>query len=144
MLELKHIDLREDPQSGYYIKSEVVEVTFATSAGELISREGPNRYAVGDALITGSTGDRWCVSRERFDTKYEPLSPGTHGTDGSYRNKPIPVLAKQMGEAFCIARSAGGDTLRGAPRDWLMQYGPGDFGITENTRFQQVYRRFAG
>ncbi|MFX5743134.1 PGDYG domain-containing protein, partial [Acinetobacter baumannii] len=24
-----------------------------------MSLEGPNRYAPGDALITGSTGDRW-------------------------------------------------------------------------------------
>ncbi len=141
MLELKNIDLRQDPGSGRYVKNEVVQVTFAKNNGELISREGPNRYATGDALITGSTGDNWCVSRERFDAKYEALSPMTQGQDGAYRNKPIPVLAKQMGEAFSIARSAGGDVLCGAAQDWLMQYGPGDFGITQNARFQQVYRR---
>lgn len=140
MRELKDVDLRRDPEGRSYIKSETVQVQFAETTGELISREGPNRYAPGDALITGSTGDRWCVSRERFNSKYEPVAAIRHGEDGAYRNKPIPVLAKQMREPFCIARSTGGDVLRGAAQDWLMQYGPGDFGITENARFQKIYR----
>ncbi|MES2356454.1 MAG: PGDYG domain-containing protein [Pseudomonadota bacterium] len=142
MFELKNIDLRSDPDSGQYIKSETVHVAFATSDGELISREGPNRYAVGDALITGSTGNQWSVSRDRFDAKYEPVQPLTLGEEGAYRNKPIPVLAKQMHEAFKIARSSGGDMLAGNAEDWLMQYAPDDFGIVENPRFQQVYKLF--
>src|SRR5437867_4246340 len=119
MLKLKDIDLHSDPESRYYVKSEVVQVTFAESNGELRSREGINRYAAGDALITGSTGDRWCVSRDRFDSKYEPLAPLKHGEKGAYRNKPIPVLAKQMREPFSIARSNGGDILQGSAQDWL-------------------------
>jgi len=140
MLELKNIDLRSDPESGEYIKNEAVHVAFAKREGELISREGPNRYAEGDALITGSTGNRWSVSRDRFDAKYEPVPPLRLGEDGVYRNKPIPVLAKQMHEPFKIARSNGGDMLSGDKNDWLMQYAPGDFGIVENPRFQQVYK----
>ncbi len=142
MIELSHIDLRTDAKAGSYIKSEVVRVEFAQQDGELISLEGPNRFMVGDALITGSTGDRWCVSRDRFNAKYEPVPPTRYGEDGAYRNKPIPVLAKQMPEPFTLARSAGGDVLRGAAGDWVMQYAPGDFGVTENKRFQQVYRAF--
>jgi len=140
MLELKNVDLRADPESGYFVKTEVVQVAFAKHDGELISREGQNRYRVGDALITGSTGDRWCVSRDRFDAKYEPVADLALGDDGTYRNKPIPVLARQMREPFSIARTAGGDVLRGSAQDWLMQYAPGDFGITADERFQQVYR----
>jgi hypothetical protein len=45
------------------VKNEQVQVVFAGSAGELISRAVPNRYHAGDALITGSTGYRW-VERE--------------------------------------------------------------------------------
>jgi sugar transferase (PEP-CTERM/EpsH1 system associated) len=52
--------------------------------------------------------DRFQVPRDRFDAKYEALSPLQHGEAGSYRNKPIPVLAKQMLQPFSIARSAGG------------------------------------
>ena len=54
--------------------------------------------------------------------------------------RPVPVLARQMDSAFCIERSAGGDLLRGAALDWLLQYAPGDYGIVENARFQAVYR----
>ena len=137
---LKDIDLRHDAAARYYVKSEQVQVVFAELSGEVISREGPNRYAMGDALITSDSGDKWCVSRDRFEQKYEPLSGVRFGENGSYRNKPMPVLAKQMTEPFSVARSIGGDVLHGAIGDWLMQYAPSDFGITENRRFQSVYR----
>ena len=61
MLELKHLDLRTDPQARRVVKDETVAVAFAEVDGELMSLEGPNRYVAGDALITGSTGDRWVV-----------------------------------------------------------------------------------
>ncbi len=140
MPELKNIDLRNDPNAARYVKNELVLVAFAGATGELISREGLNRFQTGDALITGSTGDRWCVSRDRFDAKYEAVPPLSHGADGRYRNRPIPVLAKQMRTAFSIARCENGDLLLGLTQDWLLQYGPGDFGIVENARFQKVYR----
>lgn len=142
MLELKNIDLTTDRTALLFVKDEVVDVVFARSAGELISREGPNRFEAGDALITGSTGDRWSVSRGRFDDKYAPVAPANAGDDGPYRARPVPVLAKQMVEAFSLARSSGGDLLQGLAHDWLLQYAPGDFGIIANARFQKVYRPF--
>lgn len=141
MLELNPIDLTQDRSAALFVKDEVVDVVFAKAVGELISREGPNRYRAGDALITGSTGDRWSVSRDRFDAKYIPVAPIKAGEDGRYQARPLPVLAKQMPEAFTLSRSAGGDVLQGQARDWLLQYAPGDFGIVEDARFQQVYRR---
>ena len=106
-----------------------------------MSLEGPNRYVAGDALITGSTGDRWVVSRARFDAKYLPADPAVaHGEPGPYRNRPSIVLAKRMDEPFTIARSANGDTLRGTAGDWVMQYAPGDYGVVQAQRFAQVYR----
>lgn len=137
---LTHVDLSSDPAAAVYVKDEVVEVTFAKQQGEIQSREGPNRYRPGDALITGSTGDRWSVSRDRFDAKYLPLAPTAAGQDGRYRAKAVTVLAKQMAAAFSITRSEGGDTLKGLANDWLLQYAPGDYGVVENTRFQRVYR----
>lgn len=141
MLEFKDIDLTQDAAAALYVKDEVVDVVFAKSDGELISREGPNRFETGDALIAGSTGDRWSVSRNRFDAKYLPVTPAQAGEDGHYRAKPLPVLAKQLDEEFSIARCLGGDVLHGLAHDWLLQYAPGDFGIVEDARFQRVYRR---
>lgn len=140
MLELKHIDLTTDRAAARFVKHEIVNVIFATAAGALQSREGLNRYAPGDALITGSTGDRWSVSRGRFDAKYLAAGSTPPGADGSYQARPLPVWARQMDEAFTLARSAGGDLLRGQAGDWLLQYAPGDYGIIENARFRKVYR----
>ena len=141
MLELKHIDLSGDPAAARYVKTETVSVVFAQAAGELASIEGPNRYRAGDALISGSTGSRWSVSRERFDAKYEPVAPIAAGVDGRYAARPVPVLAKQISEPFTAARSAGGDMLTGNAGDWLLQYGSGDFGVAEQRRFAAIYRK---
>jgi hypothetical protein len=141
MLELKDIDLTGDTSAAWFVKDERVDVVFAKGAGELVSREGLNRFQAGDALITGSTGDRWSVSRDRFDAKYIPVAPVLAGEDGRYQARPLPVLAKQMTEAFALARSSGGDVLQGLAQDWLLQYAPGDFGIIQDARFRQVYRR---
>ncbi len=143
MLELRNIDLTTDLSAESYVKTEIVTVAFAKQQGELISLEGPNRYQPGDALISGSTGSHWSVSRHRFDEKYEPIPPTEAGEDGRYRARPIAILAKQIAEAFTTARSAGGDVLHGNPGDWLMQYGPGDFGIAEQGRFMQVYKKIS-
>jgi hypothetical protein len=141
MPTLQHVDLRTDPAARPFVKDETVQVDFATQPGELMSLEGPNRYAPGDALITGSTGDRWVVSRERFDAKYLPADASlTHGLAGAYRNRPSVVLAKQMSEPFSMARSEAGDVLRGQAGDWVLQYAPGDYGVVQALRFAKVYR----
>lgn len=143
ILEMTNPDLTLDPAARRAVKDEKVSVEFAVQAGELISAVGVNRYSSGDALITGSTGDRWCVSRDRFDAKYDPEPPTVSGQAGDYRNRPVAVLAKRMDQAFTVARMAGGDSLSGATGDWLLQYAPGDYGIVERTRFERVYRLIA-
>lgn len=141
MIALEHLDLRADPAAQRVVKDETVTVAFAQADGELMSLEGPNRYVAGDALVTGSTGDRWVVSRERFDVKYLPADPAlAHGAPGAYRNRQAVVLARRMDEPFTIARSENGDTLRGTAGDWVMQYAPGDYGVVQAQRFAQVYR----
>jgi len=126
METFEHIDLRDDPLAAWYQKDETVLVMFASQAGIIISREGPNHYGIGDALITGSTGDQWSVTRDRFDTKYVPISTLIAGENGHYKNIPMPILAKQIHTAFQIRRTAGGDLIAGQRGDWLMQYAVGD------------------
>ena len=134
------VDLRTDAAAAVFVKHERVAVCFGQAAGSLQSREGANHYTAGDALVTGSNGDVWSVSRERFDGRYQPAAQIQHGEDGIYRNKPLPVLAKQVPEAFTLCRSAGGDLLRGKAGDWLLQYAPGDYGIVDQDKFARVYR----
>jgi len=139
-MHFESIDLRQDDGAASYIKHETVQVVFARADGSLASREGLNRYRAGDALVTGSGGDRWSVSRDRFERRYRPLPPLTHGDDGAYRSAPLPVLARQMGEDFSVRRSATGDLLHGRAHDWLLQYAPGDWGIVEDAKFRRLYR----
>lgn len=139
-LRLNNPNLATDTGARRAVKDEKVAVEFATQQGELVSAVGVNHYVAGDPLITGSTGDRWCVSRDRFDAKYVPESPTQHGHAGEYRNRPVVVLAKQMSQRFTVDRMAGGDSLQGEAGDWLIEYAPGDHGIVERTRFQRVYR----
>src|SRR3984893_12907784 len=112
-LELNNPDLAADPAARPAVKDETVSVEFAGRADALISAVGLNRYLPGDALITGSTGDRWCVSRDRFDAKYDPLPGTARGKAGLYRNLPVTVLVKRMDVPFSVARAAGGEGLRG-------------------------------
>jgi hypothetical protein len=42
---------------------------------------------------------------------------------------------------FTIARCPGDDWIIGCSMDWLIQYGPGDFGIVQNEKFRQVFRK---
>jgi PGDYG protein len=143
-VHLNSPDLTADPAAREATKDETVQVQFATGSGSLVSAVGANHYAAGDALITGSTGDRWCVSRERFDAKYLAVPPTRPGAAGAYRNRPVTVLAKQMDQAFSVSREAGGDVLNGSAGDWLLQYGPGDHGVVDRARFARVYTLIAG
>src|SRR5271165_4478978 len=140
ILQLDNPDLRLDPAARPAVKDELVAVEFAAEPGCLTSAVGDNHYTAGDALLSGSTGDRWCVSRDRFDAKYRPEAPTRHGEAGRYRNLPVPVLAKQMPLPFAVARSAGGDLLQGEAGDWLLEYAPGDYGVVARARFERVYR----
>lgn len=136
-------ELGTDPDTRKVFKQETVSVEFALDAGVIQSTVGPNRYSPGDALVTGDTGDRWSVSRNRFDAKYRPEPPTLLGQAGRYRNVPVTVLAKRMSVAFTVARSAGGDVLRGDPGDWLVEYAPGDYGVVAQARFDKIYRQSA-
>jgi hypothetical protein len=139
-LHFDNPDLTTDPAARYAIKDESVAVEFAPEPGQLVSAVGINHYVAGDALVTGSTGDRWCVSRDRFEARYDPVPPTIRGETGQYRNRPVTVLARQINQRFSVDRMAGGDSLQGECGDWLIQYAPGDHGIVERTRFERVYR----
>ncbi len=144
MRDLGSPDLATDRDAVRVVKDEVVAVEFALDAGVVVSSVGENRYARGDALVTGSDGDRWCVSRARFDARYRPFAGTCAGAAGVYRNVPVVVLAKRMDEPFRLARVVGGDVLCGQAGDWAVQYAPGDYGVVDGTRFARVYRPLGG
>jgi len=50
------------------------------------------------------------------------------------------VFVLHHAQRFNERRCEGGDLLRGAAGDWLLQYAPGDWGIVEDAKFLRLYR----
>jgi hypothetical protein len=120
-------------------KQQPVAVRFALFPGRMATREGEVRYEAGAALMHAGAGDRWPVERTKFDAAYEPVGGTRAGQDGHYVKRPMGVLAWRLTEPASIAVGHAGDRLHGEPGDWLLQYGPGDFGIVGDTIFAQTY-----
>lgn len=116
-----------------------VQVSFAGAPGTLDTLEGPVRYEAGAALLTAQAGDRWPVERHRFDETYEPLEGTEPGADGHYRKRPLQVLAWRLEMPTCVPVGHAGDCLIGKAGDWLVQYGPDDFGIVGAAIFEATY-----
>ncbi|RMD96629.1 MAG: hypothetical protein D6816_18635 [Bacteroidetes bacterium] len=135
------IDLTQHPRAVRVLKKDIpVRVDFAERSGVCRTKEGEVSYRVGDAILTGVEGEQWPIRRAEFDATYEAIPPTVHGEKGQYRKKPIEVLALQMKEPFYVVVSWSGERLEGKPGDWLLQYGPGDYGIVSKSIFEKTYQ----
>lgn len=115
-----------------------VQVVFAAEAGRLQTLEGPVGYLAGDAMLTGPLGEQWPVRRAQFEATYEPLPDTRLGGAGAYRKRPQVILARRL-EAPATVSVGRGDPITGRPGDWLVQYGPGEFGIVAEAVFAKTY-----
>ncbi len=128
-------DLRADTAARRARKRPLaVPVEFVDAGGTLETREGPVRYKVGDALLTGAEGERWPVPRAAFDRSYEPVPPTRPGKPGRYRKRAQVVWAKPIHEPFVVPLDGDRGTLRGKPGDWLVQYAPDDWSVVSGLR----------
>lgn len=134
------VDLSEDRGARRARKRAVaVDVEFASAAGTLSTTEGPVKYSIGDALLSGTEGERWPVARDRFDTSYVAVAPTRPGKPGRYRKRPTVVWAKPMVAAFDVTLDRERGILHGRPGDWLLQYAPSDFAVVSARVFAQTY-----
>lgn len=116
-----------------------VRVRFAAEDCTVQSPEGVVYARAGDALLTGSAGEHWRVSRARFDMRYRP-APGTKPwADGAYLAVPREVLALRMARPFTVILTDGRSELRGHPGDWLVDYGDGSLGVVAAAIFDSTY-----
>jgi hypothetical protein len=116
-----------------------VDVRFADRECIVRTAEGEVRAKPGDAILTGTSGEHWRVSRSHFSDKYEPVPPTAEGESGPYRAKPYRVLALRMGEEFRVLLSDGTSELMGRAGDWLVDYGDGSLGIVSPLIFDSTY-----
>src|SRR5581483_7170590 len=138
-------DLAIDPRT-LHVRKRPVPVTarFARTAGVCNTLEGPVRYRRGDALLTGSRGEQWPMSREAFLRSYAPEPPTAAGADGTYRKLPSDVLALQLDHALAVPAGWQDDPLHARPGDWLLRYADGSHGVVNDAIFRDTYEPAAG
>lgn len=116
-----------------------VEVHFANTAGSLDTLEGTVAYAAGDAILTGTTGERWPVSRARFEESYAPALVTADLGAGRYVKRPRDVWAWRAERALDVALPQGTGTLRAEVGDVVVQYAPGDYAVVQPEIFAETY-----
>jgi PGDYG protein len=117
-----------------------VDVAFASAECTVKTREGRVHARAGDAILTGTTGDRWRVSRAKFAEKYQPVAPTRAGEEGRYAALPIRVAVVRMQEDFEVVLADGISVLAGKSGDWLVDYGDGSLGVIAPEIFTTTYR----
>lgn len=115
-----------------------VQVDFAGCDGALQTREGLVSYRAGDAILTGPSGERWPVSRARFDATYE-LANSAAGPDW-YCKRPLVVDARQAMVEERVHLRRGEGALQARPGDWVVTAPDGGQWVVEQDIFAQTYR----
>ncbi|MDB6085754.1 MAG: hypothetical protein JWN43_3635 [Gammaproteobacteria bacterium] len=116
-----------------------VGVRFADTAGTIETLEGVVHAKPGDAVVTGTGGEHWRVSRAHFAEKYRPVPPTAMGESGRYRSLPYRILALHMAEPFEVWLADGVSRLTGRAGDWLVDYGDGSLGVVAAAAFDTTY-----
>lgn len=116
-----------------------VRVQFAAAPCTVQTREGLVHAKTGDAIVTGTAGERWRVSRAHFTEKYKPSETTPNGEAGTYLSLPNTILAVPMTEEFEVVLADGISRLKGRVGDWLVDYGDGSLGIVSPDIFTTTY-----
>jgi hypothetical protein len=129
-----------DPRRVFARKREhEIDVQFTPVACTVQTSEGLVHAAPGDAIITGTTGEHWRVSRARFPDRYRPVPPTIAGQAGRYVSLRNNILAVPMAEPFEVLLADGISRLSGRAGEWLVDYGDGSLGIVSEAIFATTY-----
>jgi len=133
-------EISADPRRVFAHKLErEIDVRFTPVACTVKTSEGVVHAAPGDAVITGTAGEHWRVSRARFSDKYRPVPPTVAGQSGRYISLPNRIMAVPMAEPFEVLLADGVSRLSGVPGEWLVDYGDGSLGIVAAPIFATTY-----
>src|SRR3546814_16373178 len=115
-----------------------VQGEFAAANGVLNTREGAVSYREGDAIMTGPSGERWPISRSRFDATYEPATAAEGA--GWYCKRPLVVDARQAIKEERVLLRRGEGVLQARPGDWVVTATAGRQWVVGQDIFAQTYR----
>jgi hypothetical protein len=116
-----------------------IQVRFAAEACVVHSPEGIVHARPGDAIVTGTAGEHWRVSRSHFAAKYQAVPPTVEGEAGRYASRPYEVMALPMTAPFEVLLADGQSRLHGRAGDWLVDYGDGSLGVVSPAIFTTTY-----
>ena len=91
----------------------------------------------GAAIVTGVNGERWPVTRERFERACEPDQGTQAANAGLYLRQAAERLAHQLKAVARVALSGGRGDLTAGAGDWLVEYSPGDRALVCESVFRQ-------
>lgn len=132
-------ELENDPESFSCFKKAIpLRFRIAHEPEVVQTKEGPVSANAGDYIMTGTEGENWPIPSSQFN--YDILTQD--GDIGTASKKKIIVYAKEMSESFEVKVSWSPSTLKGNSGDYLVQYGPGDYGIVNKDIFQKTYEIF--
>ena len=97
------------------------------------TKEGPTTVNAGDYIMTGTQGERWGIRKAVFEDTYIVASE-----DRAFK-KNIEVEVEQKSEPFSVTVSWREEPLFGQPGDYLVTYGPDDFGVVAKDIFDETY-----
>ena len=138
-------DLAADPRALRVCKKpDPLRAEFAVSGGVCDTLEGPVHFQAGDAILTGTRGERWPVGRGQFLASYEPVPPTRAGENGAYRKAPSIAYALRLDRAREVPVGWQNDPLHGRPGDWLLQYADGSYGVVQDSIFRESYAPASG
>lgn len=138
-------DLAADPRALRVCKKpDPLRADFAVSGGVCDTLEGPVHFQAGDAILTGTRGERWPVGRGQFLASYEPVPPTRAGENGAYRKAPSIAYALRLDRAREVPVGWQNDPLHGRPGDWLLQYADGSYGVVQDSIFRESYAPASG
>ena len=106
----------------------------ADATGTVETLEGPMAYDSGHYIITGSKGEQYPITPEKFKTLYDDQGEGT-----AIPKKIIKVA--KLADHDGILKTPWGNLEYKKGQHYIVRHGPNDYGPVENSIFEKTYQR---
>jgi hypothetical protein len=104
----------------------------ATEPGTVDTLEGPVKYETGHKIITGPKGEKYPVSPESFEDKYD--------VDDEHTATPKKIVKyAKLADHDGVLHTSWGDLSYTKGNDVIVRHGDGDYGAVKLDIFQQTY-----
>jgi hypothetical protein len=104
----------------------------ATDSGTIDTLEGPVKYVAGHKIITGPKGEKYPVSPESFEDKYD--------IDDEHTATPKKIFKRaKLADHDGVVKASWGDLNYKAGEDFIVRHGHNDYGVVKKDIFAKTY-----